>query len=736
MSEMRKHMEQRHELVSTLLAIYRNEHVRPKKEDARCIADFIESAIATDTSLTYNEFGLNRTILALKAIRLAVDEIGIRGHALTAYLLRAVVCKPEQCELVERYFGKDVAHTLRGFLRVEALEVKTEAMRTDNFRNLLVSQAGDMRVVLMLIADCVNLMRHIKDTENVAAQRKVSIEAAYLYAPLAHKLGLYKLKSELEDLSLKYLEHDAYYMIKENLNATKRSRDAYIERFIAPIRQMLDAEGLRYHMKGRTKSIHSIWQKMKKQQCGFHGVYDLFAIRIILDSPLEKEKEQCWKVFSLITNKYESNLKRLRDWLTVPKSNGYESLHITVKGPEDKWVEVQIRTERMDEIAEHGLAAHWRYKGVKSSGGGVDSWLADIRSALETGNEGLLTQSLSSDMKEQEVYVFSPKGDLYRLPPHSTVLDFAYTIHTGVGNRCVGGRIDGKNYSIRQPLESGQTVEILTSSTQKPKAEWINIAQSNHARSKIRSAVRELTAGDIALGKEMLERKMKNRKIDWDEAIINQLIKKMGYKESFDFFKDLGDEKLDINRVLDTYVDLGRREQGLAERAAIRSAEEFNMNSEVMQKAKGDQDELVIGRDLKGLDFQLARCCNPVYGDDIFGFVTVSGGIKIHRTTCPNAPALRDRFGYRIVKARWAGKGHGSYPITLHVVGQDDLGIVNNITSIISKEEHIMLRSINIDSNDGLFSGILTILVDDTQRLTALIKKLRTVKGVKAVSRA
>lgn len=736
MSEMRKHMEQRHELVSTLLAIYRNEHARPKKEDARRIADFMESAIATDTSLTYDEFGLNRTILALKAIRLAVDEIGIRGHALTAYLLRAVVRNPEQCELVERYFGKDVAHTLRGFLRVEALEVKTEAMRTDNFRNLLVSQAGDMRVVLMLIADCVNLMRHIKDTENVAAQRKVSTEAAYLYAPLAHKLGLYKLKSELEDLSLKYLEHDAYYMIKENLNATKRSRDAYIERFIAPIRQMLDAEGLRYHMKGRTKSIHSIWQKMKKQQCGFHGVYDLFAIRIILDSPLEKEKEQCWKVFSLITNKYESNLKRLRDWLTVPKSNGYESLHITVKGPEDKWVEVQIRTERMDEIAEHGLAAHWRYKGVKSSGGGVDSWLADIRSALETGNEGLLTQSLSSDMKEQEVYVFSPKGDLYRLPPHSTVLDFAYTIHTGVGNRCVGGRIDGKNYSIRQPLESGQTVEILTSSTQKPKAEWINIAQSNHARSKIRSAVRELTAGDIALGKEMLERKMKNRKIDWDEAIINQLIKKMGYKESFDFFKDLGDEKLDVNRVLDTYVDLGRREQGLAERAAIRSAEEFNMNSEVMQKAKGDQDELVIGRDLKGLDFQLARCCNPVYGDEIFGFVTVSGGIKIHRTTCPNAPALRDRFGYRIVKARWAGKGHGSYPITLHVVGQDDLGIVNNITSIISKEEHIMLRSINIDSNDGLFSGILTILVDDTQRLTALIKKLRTVKGVKTVSRA
>lgn len=736
MSDLKITSAERKLFFNALLAIFRNEHVRPQHKEARKIADFITSTIETDPSYSRNEFGFSRVILSIQSIQLAIEEIGLRGHALVAYLLRSVIRTSSQCQLVEHYFGKDIAETLRGFLRVEAIEVKTEAMRTDNFRNLLVSQAGDMRIILLLIADSVNLMRQIKDVENVEAQRKVSIEAAYLYAPLAHKLGLYKLKSELEDLSLKYLEHDAYYMIKENLNATKRSRDAYIERFLAPIRQMLDSEGLHYHMKGRTKSIHSIWQKMKKQQCGFNGVYDLFAIRIILDSPLDKEKEQCWKVFSLITNKYESNLKRLRDWLTVPKSNGYESLHITVKGPEEKWVEVQIRTERMDEIAEHGLAAHWRYKGVKSSGGGVDSWLADIRSALETGNDNLLTKSLSNDFKDQEVYVFSPKGDLYRLPPHSTVLDFAYTIHTGVGNKCVGGRIDGKNYSIRQPLESGQTVEILTSNTQKPKPEWVNIAQSNHARSKIRSAVRELTAGEIALGKETLERKMKNRKIDYDEAIINQLIKKLGYKESFDFFKAIGDEKIDINRVLDTYLELNKREQGLAERAATRSAEEFNLDSEVGIKAKGDEDELVIGKDLKGLDFQLARCCNPVYGDDVFGFVTVNGGIKIHRTNCPNAPALRQRFGYRIVKARWAGKGQGSYPITLHIVGNDDLGIVNNITSIIAKEEHIMLRSINIDSNDGLFSGILTILVDDTQRLTALIKKLRTVKGVKAISRS
>lgn len=727
---------ERHEFISSLLTIYRNEHLRPKAEDARRLADFIEASIEAHPSISQDEFGFSRINLALSGICLAASEIGLRGHVFIAYLLRVVTQRPEQCETVERIFGQDIAQTLRGFLRIESIEVKTEAMRTDNFRNLLIAQAGDMRIILMLIADCVNIMRRIRDVNNSEAQQRISTEAAWLYAPLAHKLGLYKLKSELEDLSLKYLEHDAYYMIKENLNATKKSRDAYIERFTQPIRQMLDAEGMHYHMKGRTKSIHSIWQKMKKQQCGFNGVYDLFAIRIILDAPIEREKEECWKVFSLITNKYESNLKRLRDWLTVPKSNGYESLHITVKGPEDKWVEVQIRTERMDEIAEHGLAAHWRYKGVKSSGGTVDSWLADIRSALETGNEKLLTESLTSDLKEQEVYVFSPKGDLYRLPPHSTVLDFAYTIHTGVGNRCVGGRIGGRNVPIRQELESGQTVEILTSATQTPKAEWQNIARSSHAKAKIRAAVRELSARESAIGKEVLERKIKNRKLDWDESLVNQLIKKMGYKESFDFFKDLADDRIDASRIIETYIELGRREQGLAERAAVRSAEEFSMGSEIGQRAKGEQDELVIGRDLKGLDFQLARCCNPVYGDDIFGFVTVNGGIKIHRTSCPNAPALRNRFGYRIVKARWAGKGQGSYPITLHVVGQDDLGIVNNITSIISKEEHIMLRSINIDSNDGLFSGILTILVDDTQRLNALIKKIRTVRGVKAVSRA
>lgn len=726
--------EEGRQLRSCLRFLWRDEHLRPSIDEARKLRDFLAAAAEQEPTLR-DVFGLNNIVTALQADCLAAKEIGLRGHVLCSRLLFAVSGSLRMDE-VEKTFGTDIARGVEAFRRIKQLEAKDEAMKTDNFRNLLVSQAGDMRVVLLLIADCVFVMRNIKDTPNAEAQRKAATEAAYLYAPIAHKLGLYKLKSELEDLSLKYLEHDAYYLIKEKLNETKKSRDAYIERFIAPIRKLLDAEGLRYHMKGRTKSIHSIWQKMKKQQCDFSGVYDLFAIRIILDAPREKEMEQCWKVFSLITDQYESNLKRLRDWLTVPKSNGYESLHITVKGPEDKWVEVQIRTERMDEVAEHGLAAHWRYKGVKSTDGGVDSWLSDIRSALETGNESLLSDSLNSDLHEKDVYVFTPKGDLFCLPVGATVLDFAYRIHSAIGNHCVGGRVNGKNVPMRHELGSGDTVEIQTSSAQAPKIEWLNIATSSHAKAKIRQAVKELQARNTLLARELLERKLKNRKIEWDETSVNLLVKKAGFKEAIEFYKALADGRLDVNDVIDKYVDVYKRENNLMERAATRSAEEFNYEAEAERRSRSDSDVLVIDRNLKGLDFQMARCCNPVYGDDVFGFVTVNGGIKIHRTTCPNAPMLRERFGYRIVKARWAGKGTGQYPITLHVVGNDDLGIVNNITSIISKEEKIMLRSINIDSNDGLFSGILTILVDDSQVLSQLMKKLRTVKGVKAVSRS
>lgn len=656
-------------------------------------------------------FGFDATEIAEAALELAALEIGLRD-----------------------WTPSDEDYT--AFERVHELEAMNEEMlKTDNFRNLLVSQAADMRVVLTLIAGCVVLMRRVKDTPALEAQRRLSLEAAHIYAPLAHKLGLYKLKSELEDLSLKYLEKEAYYSIKESLNATKKSRDAYIENFLAPIHKMLTEAGLKYHMKGRTKSIHSIWQKMKKQHCAFSGVYDLFAIRIILDSAPEKEVGECWKAFSLITNQYESNLKRLRDWVTVPKSNGYESLHVTVLGPEDKWVEVQIRTERMDEVAEHGLAAHWRYKGVKSSEGGVDNWLAGIRSALEAGRDPQVDENASVSLKDNSVYVFTPKGDLFRLPMGSTVLDFAYLIHSKVGNRCMGGIVDGKNVPMRYELQSGQKVEVKTANNQQPRQEWLNIVHSNHAKSKIRQALREIQSRDSVMGREILERKLKNRKLEWDETTLNQLIRKLGHKEAADFYSTIVEDKADLNAILELYVELQKREAGVGDRAEARSAEEFNFKELQEPQDFGSDDVLVIDSNLKGVDFQMARCCCPVYGDEVFGFVSVAGGIKIHRNSCSNAQQMKNRFPYRVVRARWAGKGGSNYPITLHVVGQDDLGVVNNITSIISKDTNMKLRNISIESKDGLFYGALTVLIDDTTQLNSLMKKLRTVKGVKAVSR-
>ncbi len=589
-----------------------------------------------------------------------------------------------------------------------------------------------MRVILIMIADRVCVMRLIRDTPNKEAQHEVSEEASYLYAPLAHKLGLYTLKSELEDLSLKYLEHDAYYMIKEKLNATKQSRDAYIERFIGPIRERLESVGLKFHMKGRTKSIHSIWQKMKKQQCGFEGIYDLFAIRIILDAPLDKEKQQCWQVYSIITDMYQPNPKRLRDWLSVPKSNGYESLHITVLGPENKWVEVQIRTERMDDIAEHGLAAHWRYKGIKS-GGQMDEWLANIRAALEAGDNLQVMDQFKMSLQPDDIYVFTPRGDLFKFPARSTVLDFAYRIHSNIGNTCVGGKVNGKVVPMRQELHSGDTVEVLTQSNQKPKHDWLSIAVTPKAKSKIRLALKETQQKDGLYAKELLERRFKNKHIEAEESVMAHLVKKMGFKEVSDFYKQIADGKLDPNDIIAKYIEV-RDHIESKDRETV-SADQFNYESPEEERTHESDDVLTIDQNLKGIDYQLAPCCHPIYGDPIFGFVTAGGGIKIHRQDCPNAPEMRRRFGYRIVKARWAGKGSSKYAITLRVVGHDDIGIVSNITNIISKDEKIVMRSINIDSHDGLFSGNLTIQVEDIARLNQLVKKLKAVKGVKQVER-
>lgn len=703
-------------------------------EDASNVEKLLRTAIESG-SLHRNVFGLNPIVCALQTALIAVSDIGLKRDCVIAVLLYDNVMSGfTTVETIHELFGGGVSTIIRGLVKVQLLYKKNPKIESENFRNLLLSFAEDMRVILIMIADRVNLMRQIRDTPNAEAQHEVSEEASYLYAPLAHKLGLYQLKSELEDLSLKYLEHDAYYMIKEKLNATKKSRDAYIKAFIGPVSEQLTAAGLKFHIKGRTKSIHSIWQKMKKQQCGFEGIYDLFAIRVILDSPEKLEKMQCWQAYSIVTNMYQPNPKRLRDWLSVPKSNGYESLHITVLGPERKWVEVQIRTERMDEIAEHGLAAHWRYKGIKAEGG-MDEWLAQIRSALEAGDDLQVMDQFRMDLYEDEVFVFTPKGDLLKFPKGATVLDFAYHIHTKVGNSCVGGKINGRNVSFRAELHSGDTVEVLTSTTQRPKQEWLSIVKSAHAKAKVRLALKETQVRDGLYAKEMLERRFKNKKIDIEEPVMAHLLKKLGIKEMSDFYKQIADGKLDMSAVIDMYQETYAHDHNLNQPKKGASAEGFayeNPNEELVQKS---DDVLVIDRNLKGLDFSLARCCHPIYGDPVFGFVTISGGIKIHRQDCPNAAELKRRFGYRVVKARWSGKGNNQYAITLRIIGNDDIGIVNNITNIISKEEKINVRSINIDSHDGLFSGNLVVLLEDNAKLTALVKKLRTIKGVKQVSR-
>ena len=704
------------------------------REDERKLRSHIRRAIEQN-QIQRDIFGLNPIVHACQTAEIAVGDIGLRRDGVLAILLyNNVVNGFATLEQMAEKFGEGVAHIIRGLVRIHELYKKTPVIESENFRNLLISFAEDMQVILIMIADRVNVMRRIRDTEAVEAKMRVSEEASYLYAPLAHKLGLYQLKRELEDLSLKYLEHDAYYYIKDKLNATKQARDAYIKRFTEPIEGKLAAAGLKFHIKGRTKSIHSIWQKMKKQRCAFEGVYDLFAIRIILDAPPEQEKMQCWQVFSLVTDMYQPNPKRLRDWLSVPKSNGYESLHITVLGPENKWVEVQIRTERMDNVAEHGLAAHWRYKGVKSEGG-IDEWLANIRSALENNDDLQLMDQFRLDLYEDEIYVFTPKGDLLKFPKGATVLDFAYHIHSRLGNTCVGGRINGKAVSFRHQLRSGDTVEVLTQNSQTPKRDWLNLVKSAKAKAKIRLALKETQAKDGLFAKEMLERRFKNRKLDMEESIMGHLIKKLGYKEVSDFYKDIAEERLDANTVIERYIEVRNHDLNLNAPREAKSAEEFEFESPDEERTRQSDDVLVIDRNLKGIDYKLAQCCRPIYGDDVFGFVTVSGGITIHRADCPNAPELRKRFGYRIVKARWSGKGTSQYAIVLRIVGNDDIGIVSNITNIISKEDKLTMRNINIDSHDGLFNGNITVLLDDTSKLEALMKKLRAVKGVKQVKR-
>ena len=587
-----------------------------------------------------------------------------------------------------------------------------------------------------MIADRLALMRMINHHPNEKYRLEVTNECEFLYTPLAHRLGLYNIKSELEDMTLKYKHREIYTDIAHKLNQTKVAREAYIRSFIEPLKKRLDATGLKYSIKGRTKSIFSIWNKIKKQNTDIENIYDLFAIRIILDTEEIKEKAECWQVYSIVTDMYQPNPKRLKDWLSIPKSNGYESLHITVLGPQKRFVEVQIRSKRMDEIAERGLAAHWKYKGIKGENG-VDQWLSNIREVLENNSSpNELMKNFKMNLYNEEIFVFTPNGDLHKLPKGATVLDFAFMIHTKLGSKCVGAKINNRNVKINHVLNSGDQIEILTSPQQSPKQDWLNIVCTSKARVKIRQTLKEAEHKEAEFGKELLVRRFKNRKIDIEESILMKLIKKMGYKTMTSFFYNLATGTLEINDILDKYSEIERQEKEPFENKELRTAEGF-VAPTVMpeEKESGKDDVLVIDKNIKGVEYKLAKCCNPIYGDDVFGFVSIQGGIKIHRCDCNNAKDMQTRYPYRVIRARWCGQSGDQYTITLRVVGNDDIGIVTNITSIISKEKNMSMRSISIDSNDGLFQGHISVMVDNLSALNSLMKKIQTVKGVKHVVR-
>ena len=725
--------EERKDFFSKYRQLVRSLYSFLQKEDIRKMRELMQRVVALDC-YGRDKNGINGLIRNINTALIATTEIGLKRTSVIALLLyRPVLKKAVTLEEVEKTFDADVTLIIQRLLKTSDLYARNTAVNSENFHHLLFSFAEDVRVILIMIADRLCLMRlgkQLKEDDRL----RLATEASYLYAPLAHRLGLYKIKSELEDLSLKYTDSKQYDFIKRKLNETKRSRDLYIAGFIAPIEKKLKEAGLHFDIKGRTKSIHSINNKLKKQKIEFEGIYDLFAIRVVLDTPLEKERSECWQVYSIITDMYQPNPNRMKDWISIPKTNGYESLHITVMGPQNKWVEVQIRTRRMDEIAERGLAAHWKYKGVKAESG-LDEFLNTVRAALEEkeNNPLDLMQDFKMDLYKDEIYVFTPTGELIKLAKGATVLDFAFAIHSKLGCKCVSAKVNEKNVPIKYVLHNGDTVSIVTAPSQSPKRDWLNIVVTSKARVKIKQALREETAKAVDFAKEMLQRRFKNRKIEMEEPHLMRYIKKKGFKTVTDFYVELAEERLDPNNVIDEYQEYVRKETEANERSEVRSAGEYSTTTEV-EEISTNKDVLVIDKNLTGIEYKLAKCCNPIYGDEVFGFVSTQG-IKIHRLDCPNAQEMFSRFGYRIIRAKWSGKGDNGYVVTLRVIGRDDITIVTNITSVIGKESNVTLRSLNIDSVDGIFQGNFAVLVRDTNSLNMLVKKIKAAKGVKTVDR-
>lgn len=667
--------------------------------------------------------------------RIAVLELGLSTDSLVACLLHNIFDKSHQqfsVAEIRKEYQLGVAEILEGIIKINSLNTENIALQSENFRRLMLALSGDVRVIMIKIADQLQDMRNLAGLP-ADLQQHISVDSWHLYAPLAHRLGLYKINSELLDLSLKYLHATDYRNIVEKLEETRSERANFVSAFVKPIEKKLKSRGFDFEMKARTKSIFSIWNKMKKQEVDFNEVYDLFAIRVILNSKPENEKAECWQVFSVVTEEYLSNPERLRDWITFPKSNGYESLHTTVLGPDKKWVEVQIRSRRMDDVAENGLASHWRYKEGKTGGKELDEWLKNIREVLE--NPQLSPADFIEDFKvniyDDEIFVFTPKGDLVKLRAGATLLDFAYEIHSQIGDHCVGGKVNGKLVTLKYRLKNGDQPIVETSNNQKPKLDWLDFVVTSKAKSRIKASLNEEQKRESENGKEILRRKFKNWKIELNDQVIRDLLKNYKLKLASELYFQISTGKIDPLGIKE--VIAGQEEESSKERLS-----QILAPSELKELSFDSGDDfLVIDNDLKNVIYKLAVCCNPIFGDDIFGFVTIREGIKIHRVSCPNAKQMIERYPYRLIKAKWRSTGkRNSFQATVRVAGSDRIGMINDLTHIIAKEVGVQMRTITVNSENGTFEGILRVFVNDTHHLDFLMQKLKNIKGVDSVTRS
>ncbi|MFA0960861.1 bifunctional (p)ppGpp synthetase/guanosine-3',5'-bis(diphosphate) 3'-pyrophosphohydrolase [Roseivirga sp. BDSF3-8] len=665
--------------------------------------------------------------------QICVEEIGLGTTSIVSALLHDVV-EDTEYELtdINKDFGPKVTKIIDGLTKISGVFEHGSSQQAENFRKMLLTLSEDVRVILIKLADRLHNMRTLESMPR-HKQLKIANETIYLYAPLAHRLGLYTIKSELEDLYLKYSDEDTYREIAQKIAATKSARTRFIKNFISPIQKEISKLGYPFLIKGRPKSIFSIWNKMKKQNIPFEEVYDLFAVRIILETDIEVEKAACWQVYSIVTDYYKPNPDRLRDWISTPKANGYESLHTTVMSKAGQWVEVQIRTRRMDEIAEKGFAAHWKYKENASQRSGLEEWISKVRDMLEQSETSAIefVDDFRSNLFNEEVFVFTPKGDLRTLPHGATALDFAFDIHTEIGANCLGAKVNQRLVPLNHILKNGDQVEILTSKKQKPNEDWLKFVATSKARSAIKDALKEEKKASASEGKDIVRRKLRQMKLPMNDVTLNQMRAFFEQKTVLDMYYKIGKGSIDP-----THIKKFREVRETIDKNPAREISDAKTFKKEISKIKGeDQDSLLIGEDMDIVDYQLAKCCNPIPGDDVFGFVTVNEGIKIHRTTCHNAAELLSKYGYRVVKAKWMSQKEIAFLAGLRIIGTDRVGLINDVTEVISHELKVNMRSITIDSDSGIFDGTIMVFVQDTKHLELLIKKLKKVPGVVKVSR-